>query len=140
MDSLQYPCVGETDASMKVILSILVLFSIPLLTGCIDLSLKLQEDNGGEIRAITDLYVAIDCKDASEEYFGGVLFRGLSAGHYPMSPLLLGADPLTMNMGYRCEVNTFPDFCCGRVYIPPGATNVLGSVICGVPNECYYPL
>ena len=68
-----------------------------------------------------------------------MVMRGLSQGHYPLSPLLLGADPLTMNMGYVCNVYAYYDFDCGRVYIPPGATSALGTIERGLSVQCSRP-
>ncbi len=124
---------------MKVILLIVVVFSLTLLTGCIDFDLTICGDNGGECVVLTEFVVAVDCEDVLGGKFSGTLMRGLSQGHYVMSPHLLGADPLTMDMGYDCRVYPFPYECCGRVRIPPGETSALGQVICGMPNECYDP-
>ena len=125
---------------MKVILLIVVVFSIPLLTGCIDLDITICEDNGGECWALNDLFVAVECKDALGGHFFGTVMRGPSQGHYPLSPLLLGADPLTMDMGYVCNVYASYDFHCGRAYIPPGATSAGVTIERGLSVQCSTPL
>ena len=125
---------------MKAILWVVTMFSIPLLAGCIDLELTICEDNGGECGVLNDLYVFVECKDASEGYFSGAVMRGLGQGHYPLCPLLLGADPLTMDMGYVCNVYASFDFDCGRVYIPPGATSASGTIERGLSIQCSEPL
>ncbi len=118
---------------MKVILLIVTVFSIPFLTGCIDLSLDCCTGYD-EPHAVTDLAVVASCEDDLEGVVAGSLARGVRNGSYPMSPILMGLHPLAT--WYDCEFHSMLSDCCARVHILGGETKVEGHMGCGSQNPC----
>lgn len=122
---------------MKRSWMLVVVFLAPsVLSGCIVLGLQGFYD---EYWILSDPYVYVTCEDIQGGEFEGAVPR-LSEGYYLMDSVELGASPLTLGMGYICEVwDSFYE-CCGSVYVAPGELIGGGTLGCGKYNTClqYY--
>jgi hypothetical protein len=122
-------------AMKKTFPLIITLLPILLLSGCIDL--YLTESNGYEEWVMEDLSVFVQCQDALGSVFEGGVLRSLKSGHFPMIPLLFGADPQTIGMGYDIIVMPIGSYeFCAHVLIPPGATKASGIAYLSPNNQC----
>jgi hypothetical protein len=136
MPSLHYSCFTAGDVSMRVVLIVAAILSIPFLTGCIDLYVTGSE--GIDRWVFADARLWIHC----EGYSSGTVFQGTGVttdtGHWTINLMEMGANPF--EAGYGCQVTNL-DGCCGEVQILFGAFPMIYPVHvgCRSHNTCDDP-
>lgn len=122
---------GKSIFRRPVPLAVIAFLLVPLLTGCVDLSVQAFYD---EYWVITDPYVLVSCVGTLGGEFGGLVER-TGPGHYQMDLVELGAN--LFEIGYDCEVSNLD--CCGTAFITPVPMIYPVTLGCGKYNTCGQP-
>lgn len=107
-------------------LTVIGLLAVIPLIGCVDLNVQTYHD---VYYTYTGPYVLVQCEDNWGGQFSGGAYRTLENGHYPMSPLLLGMNPLATALS--CRVYDAVYECCDEIHFSPWDTEVPVTLGCG---------